>query len=229
MKRGITRTLALGNIRKNYRFFIPRIIAELGLCACFYIIFTLARDKRLSGVTGGEYLPSFMWMGAVIIGILSLVLMLYVSSFLMKQRRREFGLYSVLGMEKRHICRVLFHESLVCSVLSILGGLAFGMLFYKLASAAICRLLKAEIVAGFYFITPGTVLPAGAVFVLIDVFAYLVNCIGIARLRTVELLSSGLGLYIAKKAADLLGITLSLESTVGRGSEIYIDLADKAK
>ncbi len=84
MKAGLCRRLALGNIRKNYRFFIPRILAETGLLACFYIIFTLACDDRLANVKGGSYLPTFMWMGAVIIGILSFILLLYTNSFLMK-------------------------------------------------------------------------------------------------------------------------------------------------
>lgn len=190
MKTGLCRKLAFGNLRKNYRFFIPRILTETGLLACFYIIFTLACDGRLAHVKGGNYLPTFMWMGAVIIGLLSFVLLLYTNSFLMKQRKREFGLYSVLGMGKKHICRVLFHESLLCTVLSVAAGLVGGILFYKLCSLAICKLLKAEVIAGFYFITPMTVLPAGAIFIGIDVFAYLVNCVSIGRMKPVELLSS---------------------------------------
>lgn len=189
MKAGLCRKLAFGNIRKNYRFFIPRILTETGLLACFYIIFTLSCDGRLTKIKGGSYLPTFMWMGAVIIGLLSAILMLYTNSFLMKQRKREFGLYSVLGLEKKHICRVLFYESFFSCLISVSAGLLGGMLFYKLCSLAICRLLKAEIVAGFYFITPQTILPAGAIFVGIDLFAYLVNCIGIEKMKPVELLS----------------------------------------
>ena len=132
--------LAVENIRKNYRFFIPRMLAEVGLLACFYIIFTLACDNRLASVKGGAYLPTFMWMGAVIIGLLSAILMLYTNSFLMKQRKREFGLYSVLGMEKKHICRVLFYESVFCMLFSIIAGLLFGIASLMMFSfSAICK------------------------------------------------------------------------------------------
>ena len=75
MKSGLCLKMAIGNIKKNYRFFIPRILAETGLLACFYIIFTLAMDGRLAEVKGGEYIPTFMWMGAVVIAILSVILM----------------------------------------------------------------------------------------------------------------------------------------------------------
>lgn len=190
MKSGLCRKLAFGNIRKNYRFFIPRILSETGLLACFYIIYTLACDKRLETVKGGGYLPTFMLMGAVIVGLLSATLMLYTNSFLMKQRKREFGLYSVLGMEKKHICRVLFYESAICCVISVAAGMIGGIVFYKLCSLAICKLLKAEIVAGFYFITPATVIPAAAIFVAIDTVTFAVNCISIGRMKPVELLSS---------------------------------------
>ena len=190
MKQGLVRKLAFENIKKNYRFFIPRILTEVGLCGCFYIIFTLACDNRLADVKGGDYLPLFMTMGAVIIGLLSFVLILYTNSFLMKQRKREFGLYSVLGMEKKHICRVLFGESAICSVISVILGLTGGILFYKVSSLLICKLLKADIIAGFYFITPKTVIPSGLIFFGIDLFAFVINCMGIGRMKPVDMLSS---------------------------------------
>lgn len=190
MKHGLSLRLALGNIRKNYRFFIPRILTETGLVACFYIIFTLACDGRLSEIKGGSYIPTFMLMGTVIIGLLSAVLTLYTNSFLMKQRKREFGLYSVLGMEKKDICRILFYESGFCSIVSAAAGLLFGILLYKLSSVAICKLLKSDIILGLYYITPKTLFPAGAVFLAMDTAAYFLNCISIAVMKPVELLSS---------------------------------------
>ncbi len=223
MKTEICRKLAIGNIKKNYRFFIPRILAETGLLACFYIIFTLACDKRLSEVKGGSYLPTFMWMGAVIIGLLSAVLMLYTNSFLMRQRKREFGLYNVLGMEKKHVLRVLFHESLVSSVVSIAAGLLFGVLFYKLSSLAICKLLKAEIVAGFYFITPKTIVPSGLIFFGIDAFAYLVNCLSIGKLKPVELLN---GDKTGEKEPKIKWVLLIL-GVLSLGGGYFISLTTK--
>lgn len=219
--------LALGNLRKNYRFYIPRILAETGLLACFYIVYTLACDERLASVKGGSYLPTFMWMAAVIVGLLSFILLLYTNSFLMKQRKREFGLYSVLGMEKKHICRVLFHELLICTVISVAAGLLCGMLFYKVCSLAICKLLKATIVAGFYYITPMTVMPAGAVFIGIDLVAYIVNCIGIGRMKPVELLagtSTGEKEPKVKWTLFVLGIL-----TLGSGYAISLTTDDPLK
>ena len=147
-------------------------------------------DSRLSEALGGAYLSTFMAFGALVIGLLSLILILYINSFLMKQRRREYGLYNVLGMEKRHVIRVLFFESLITSLLSIVLGLCFGTMFYKLSSLLICRLLHSQIVAGFYYLAAPSVLISAAIFLVLDSFAFLVNGAAIRRLKPVELLAA---------------------------------------
>ena len=87
MSKGFYTKIAADNVKKNYRLYVPRILAEAGLFASFYILFTLALDKRLGEAVGGSVLPTLMGMGTFIIGFLSLILILYVNSFLMKQRK----------------------------------------------------------------------------------------------------------------------------------------------
>ena len=182
--------MAARNIKNNYRFFVPRVLTEAGLLACFYIIYTLAKDSRMRTLKGGAYLPSFMGIGVIVIGLLSVILLLYTNSFLMKQRRREFGLYNVLGMEKRHVAKVLFRESAASSLMGVALGLLLGMLFYKLCSLLICRLLGVSSILGFYYISPETVLPAALGFLLTDLLIYLLNCVTLARMKPVELFAS---------------------------------------
>lgn len=190
MKMGFYFKLALTNIKKNYRFFIPRILTESGLLGCFFIIFTLAQDERLSKVRGGSYLPMIMSFGSVVISILSFILVLYANSFLMKQRKKEFGLYNVLGMEKKHVGRVLFSESLISSVSAIVLGVILGVVFYKLCSILICKLLEADIIIGFYFFKPMNVIISALAFLMMDFITFLFNRISIARMKPVELLKS---------------------------------------
>lgn len=189
MKHGFYTRIAAENIKKNTRLYLPRVLAEAGLLGCFYILLTLAMDQRLSEALGGAYLSLFMTLGAIIIGLLSFILILYVNSFLMKRRRSEYGLYNVLGMEKRHVIHVLFFESLFTSLLSVLLGLCFGMLFYKLSSLLICRLLRGDIVAGFYYLSAPTLLISAVIFFALDLFAFFVNAVSIRRMKPVELLA----------------------------------------
>ncbi|MCR4896250.1 MAG: ABC transporter permease, partial [Lachnospiraceae bacterium] len=189
MKKGFYLRMALENIRKNAMLYIPRILAEAGLLGCFYICLTLALDRRLEDALGGNYLPALMGFGALVIGLLSFILILYVNSFLMKRRKSEYGLYNVLGMEKRHIIKVLFFESALASGSSMVLGLFFGILFYKAASLLVCKLLHGEPVAGFYYMTPLTLLLPAIAFLGMDFLAYLVNSFTILRMKPVELMA----------------------------------------
>ena len=207
MKTGFFSKIAVENLRKNARLYIPRVLAEAGLLGCFYILLTLALDNRLSEALGGSYLKIFMMMGTVIIGLLSFILILYINRFLMKQRKSEYGLYNVLGMEKRHIIRILFCESLYTSIISVIAGVIFGILFYKLSSLLICRLLRAEIVAGFYYLNFVTVIIPVAIFAVLDLFAFFISCIGIYRLRPVELLK---GKQLGEKEPKIKWVLLIL-------------------
>ena len=224
MKNGFYFKIAAENIRKNTRLYIPRILSEAGLLGCFFILFTLALDKRLSDALGGSVLPTFMAMGAIIIGLLSFILILYVNSFLMKQRKSEYGLYNVLGMEKRHIIKVLFSESVITSLLSVLAGLGFGMLFYKLCSLLICRLLQTEIVAGFYYLSAPTVLISALIFLGLDFLAFLGSCITILRLKPVELMA---GKHTGEKEPRVKWLLLAI-GVVSLGAGYFIALTTQS-
>lgn len=190
MRNSLSIKLAINNIKNNRRFFIPRIISEAGLLCCLYIAITLAGDKRLSEMKGGDYIPSLMIIGVIVLLILSVVIMFYTNNFLMKQRKKEFGIYNILGMEKKHVGRVLLAESSICSLIAIAVGIALGILFYKLCSLLICRLLKSSIVLGFYFINAKSILLSAGCFFVFDIVIYFINLIDIARLKPIELLSS---------------------------------------
>ena len=190
MKTSLFRKTARTNIKKNYRFFVPRILAEIGLLACFYIAFTLAFDERIKAVEGGAYVTAFMQFASLILGLLSAVIMIYANSFLMKQRKREFGLYNVLGMEKRHIGRILFHENLTSSIISVAAGCVLGILMYKISSLLVCKLLKADVILGFDYIKPLNICIAAGIFLAMDFVIFLIDRISIARMKPVDLLKS---------------------------------------
>lgn len=223
MKMGFYFKLALTNIKKNYRFFIPRILTESGLLGCFFIIFTLAQDERLSKIRGGSYLPTIMGFGSVVISILSFILVLYANSFLMKQRKKEFGLYNVLGMEKKHVGRVLFSESLISSVSAIVLGVILGVVFYKLCSILICKLLEADIILGFYFFKSKNVILSALIFLMMDFITFLFNRISIARMKPVELLKSA---NVGEKEPKIKWVNLIL-GTICLGAGYFIAVTTK--
>jgi len=190
MRKKLYARIAMGNLKKNYRFFIPRVLAEAGLIACFYIVMTLHMDPRITQAKGGNYIPFFMELAILIIGLLSMILMFYINSFLMKQRTRELGLYNILGMEKKHVGKVLFFETFFCSSFSILLGIVLGLLFYKLCSLLIFKLLHAEIVLGLGYIKLLPIAGSALYFVFLDFLTLVFNRIRLKKLKPVELLDS---------------------------------------
>ena len=141
--------LAWQNIKGDRRFFAPYFLALLGNVAAFYIMTALAVDPGMSQLHGAMYVQSFCFMGMFIAAVFSAVFLLYVNGFLMKQRMKALGLYNILGMGKSHIAAVLFFETLFVGGAGIVCGLLTGLLFHKLVTLALYKLLRFAVPFGF--------------------------------------------------------------------------------
>ena len=142
--------LAFMNIRKNGKLYIPYIISSVITIAMFYIMCSITFNKDgISQLQGASELQTVMAMGTIVIAIFSFIFLFYTNSFLMKRRKKELGLFNILGMEKRHISRVMFWEVLFTSIISLVLGLGFGILFDKLATMLLYKLLKCTVTFGF--------------------------------------------------------------------------------
>lgn len=179
--------LATANIQKNKRLYLPHILAEAGLITMFYIMITLQKDENLVKVA--SQLLIIIEMGVAVVVILSFIIVLYTNSFLMKQRKREFGLYNVLGMNKTDIGHILFFENFISYMVSVVIGIGFGILLYKLCTSLICKILKIPTILGFYISTEGIVITI-MLFFAIFFITYMYNKWQIIRLKPSTLLLS---------------------------------------
>ena len=112
--------------------------------ALFYLMVFLNNNPGLDQMRGSYYIKTIMGMGVYIIAFFSLIFLFYTNSFIIKRRKREIGVYNILGMEKRHIARVLFIETVYVAVLAIAGGLLVGIGSSKLILMMLYRLLDVE-------------------------------------------------------------------------------------
>jgi len=138
-KSGFFPRLALVNLVRNGRFYGPYLLACVVTAGMYYILLYLSYNKGLEEVRGAMYLKSFTGIGCVVAVLLSAVILLYANSFVMKRRQRELGLYNVLGLEKRHIALMCLWETLLCALVTFIGGIALGILLSK---AILLLLLK---------------------------------------------------------------------------------------
>jgi putative ABC transport system permease protein len=137
--------LARGGLRKNGRLFLPYLLACVLCAMMFYVMLSLAGDGAVSDLPGGGEVKTVLIFGTIVIGIFSAIILFYTNSVLAKGRRREFGLYNVLGMEKRHIGRVLFWETAYTALIAIPGGLLAGVVFSKLTQLILVRMLNGHV------------------------------------------------------------------------------------
>ncbi len=141
--------LAATNIRKNAKNYVPYILTCLITIMMFYMMCFLAKNTALRSMSGGGSLTIILGLGTVVIGIFAVIFLFYTNSFLIKRRKKEIGLYNILGMEKKHISKVLAFENLYVAILSITLGLSFGILLSKLMVLALGKMLNFKISFGF--------------------------------------------------------------------------------
>lgn len=141
--------LAWQSLKHNGKFYFPYFLTILFTAAVFYIMIALAGASDLPNKTRYEYLSVFMGIGVFLVGVFAVIFLFYTNSFLMKRRKKELGLYNVLGMGKGNIAAVLVWETLILGFSGVVGGILFGMLFQRLLTLIIYRVIHFS--AGFTF------------------------------------------------------------------------------
>jgi len=134
--------LARKNIVNNRKIYLPYILTAIGMVMMFYIVGFLASDPEVSRIAGGEMLQALLSFGVGVIGVFATIFLIYTNSFLMKRRKKELGLFNILGMGKRHIAKVILWESGYVAAISIAAGLLIGILLSKLNQMVMLRLVE---------------------------------------------------------------------------------------
>lgn len=188
MNRGMYRKLALNNIRKNKNTFVPFSLSCIAMIAMFYMLHSIQLQADDNLFFGAGTMRTILGFGTIICGVFSLFVVFYTNSFLMKRRSKEFGLYSILGMEKKHISRVVFWEIAVVGAASIIIGLLSGMLFSKLMFMVLLKIMHLQTDFAFK-ISVESLLLTFVLFAALFILIMLANNIRIFRLKPIDLMS----------------------------------------
>ena len=189
MNKGFYLKMAWGNIRKNRNIYLPYLLAASVMTALFYIQGSLCDMVDISGMKGKRMMSSLLGISTPITGIFSLVILFYVNSFVMKQRKKEFGLYNVLGMEKRHLVRLMSVEILLVAVFSLVFGISGGALFSQLFFLIFYKMIRME--ADLTMVIPrGAVIETLTLFGILFCLVLLYDIVAVIRPSPVELLKS---------------------------------------
>ena len=144
MKKGFYPKLAFDGIRKNKKMYLPYILTSIGMVMMYYIIIFLQFSQSIKDAVQSSTVSEILGLGSWVIAIFSCIFLFYTNSFLIKRRKKEFGLYNILGMDKHNLGIILFWETLIIAVISLVIGLAAGIAFSKLAELVFLNLLKRD-------------------------------------------------------------------------------------
>ena len=210
-------SLAVSNLKKNRTLYIPFSIATITMMVITYILMALSTNKTILQSNGGNTVVMALGFGVVIMLLVSTLTMIYANGFVMKNRSKEFGLYSILGLGRSQIQLLQVIEMALFAVINLIVGLVLGVLFNRLAFALLLKAMRFTVPISYEF-QFASVIIIGILFSGIFVFLMILNAIKIKVSRPLELLRE-------KKSGEKTGRFLSIRALIGvviLGSAYYI-------
>lgn len=180
--------LAVTNLKSNGKSYLPYILASAFSVMMYFVMDSLYRNTSL--VKTGATLSIMLSYANEILLIFSVIFLFYINSFLIKRRKKELGIYNILGMGKGHLAKMLFIESIITTAASVLGGILAGILFGKLVYLVLLKILhlNRNIV---YKISPVSIGITAAIFGCIFLVIFLYNLVQMKLSNPIELLRGG--------------------------------------
>ena len=187
MRKGFYWKLAAGNIRKNRKIYYPYLLTAVLTAMMLYVISSLSSNQSL----GSGNLLITLQLGKLVTTLFAVIFLFYTNSFLMKRRKKEFGLLNILGMGKKHIALVIFCETLILLLVSLVLGIGLGILFDKLMFLLLMKLLGAAVSGLSFQILPGVVASTALIISVIFLLILLNSIRQIHLAKPIELLRGG--------------------------------------
>lgn len=182
--------LAITNIKNNRQFYFPYLLTGIITVAMFYIMCALESNPGIQSMPGAKDLGLILRLGIGVIGIFAVIFLFYTNSFIIKRRKKELGIYNILGMEKRHIEKILSKEAFFTAIIAIGGGLVTGVLFHKLACMLLYRMIGFNGGITFSFSKKGVMITA-ILFAIVYLLTYIYDLFQVQLANPIELLQSG--------------------------------------
>ena len=200
-------SLAVSNLKKNRTLYIPFSIASITMMVITYILLALSTNKTILQSNGGNTVVMALGFGVVIMLLVSTLTMIYANGFVMKNRSKEFGLYSILGLSRSQIQLLQVVEMVLFAIINLIVGLVLGVLFNRLAFALLLKAMRFTVPISYEFQFVSVIM-IGILFSGIFVFLMILNAIKIRVSRPLELLRE-------KKSGEKTGRFLSIRALIG--------------
>lgn len=214
--------LAGTNLVRNRSTYLPYSLACICCMSMFYILHAISVNLGINEMSGSEAIKMILSLGTVVVGIFSVIFLFYTNSFLMKRRKKEIGLYNILGMEKKHIAKMLIFETLLVSLVCLIAGLLCGILFSKLIFLLLLKILNFK-VPFVFVVSVASLKITTALFLVIFILTLLTNLMHIRLSKPIELLKGGQVGEKEPKTKWLMTLLGTLALGIGYGIAIIVE------
>lgn len=219
--------LSLKNITKSIKDYAIYFFTLILGVSIFYVFNAIDSQTVLLDVTSNTYeiikLMTNMLSGvSVFVSFILGFLIIYASRFLIKRRNKEFGIYLTLGMSKRKISLILFFETLIIGLLSLVVGLGIGVCLSQLMSILVANMFEADMTKfQFVFSTSAcikTLIYFGIMYLLVMLF----NTINISKCKLIDLLHASKKTEKVKLKNPVLCTIIFIISCIVLGYAYYL-------
>lgn len=179
--------LAVSNVRKNKSVYYPFFLTNILSVMIFYVMASIQNQAIIAMLPGSYVFVQFLKVGVVMTGLFAGVFLLYTNGLLIRQRKKELGLYSIFGLEKKHIARILCYESLLLTIAGLAAGVILGVALGKLFFLILLKLLHLDSGLTFQFSTDALIQTV-ICFIIIGILILFYNLLSVIKAKPVELL-----------------------------------------
>ncbi len=180
--------MAANNIRKNGQVYFPYLGVSIFAMFTYFVFDLVKSNDIMDTLPRAVYVTMLVGIGFSLLGIIMIPFLYYTNSFLIKRRKKELGLYSILGLEKKHIGIMMLYESLIMYVIVVVSAIVLGLIFSKLIFLLLLNLAKMPVEVEFG-ISIGAITDTLGFYAFITGLNLLVNLIQVGKANPVELMS----------------------------------------
>ena len=219
--------LSFKNIKKSFKDYAIYFLTLVLGVAIFYVFNSIESQTVLIEVTESTYevidmMTTMISAASVFVAFILGFLIIYASRFLMKRRNKEFGIYMLLGMSKRKISMILFFETILIGVISLIVGLGLGILLSQLMSMLVANMFEADMTKYQFIFSSDACIKTLIYFGIMYVIVMLFNAINVGKCKLIDLIQTSRKSETVKMKNPLLCVIVFILAAIALGYAYYM-------
>lgn len=215
--------LSLKNIKKSFKDYAIYFLTLVLGVAIFYVFNAMDSQQAMLELNDAEkeiigLMNEFLGGVSIFVAIVLGFLIIYASRFLIKRRKKEFGIYLTLGMGKRDVSKILLMETFIIGIISLVAGLIIGIIASQFMSIVVANLFEADMSEFTFVFSKAAAIKTIFYYVIIYLIVMIFNVFAVTKYKLIDLLNAskkgekikvrslGLSVVIFLIAAVILGV-----------------------